>query len=117
MPSQEFALGVNLCERLAPLTDRQRRLRAGQLAFDIVAETPAELVVLDHVEILFDPPLEVDALKCLQAMARGRTLVVIWPGRVERSSTGARWLTWATPDHPDYRRYATDGLIIIADPV
>ena len=37
-------------------------------------------MLLDHLEILFDPALEQDPLRLLQGVSRDRTVVAAWPG-------------------------------------
>jgi hypothetical protein len=55
-------------------------------------------VLLDNLELLFDISLKLDPLRCLQDLARDKTIVAAWNGTVT-----AGHLTYATPDHPEYR--------------
>lgn len=80
---------------------RHRRHRQVDRAFEELIDTSDEHVVgLDNLELLFDPSLQVDPLRLLQLNSRNRTLVASWNGAVSESA-----LTYATPDHPEYRSY------------
>jgi len=80
---------------------RHRRHRHVDRAFEELIDLRDQNVVgLDNLELLFDPSLHVDPLRLLQLNSRNRTLVASWNGVV---SEGA--LTYATPDHPEYRCY------------
>jgi len=68
--------------------------------------------MLDNLEILFDVSLKLDPLRCLQDVARDRTVVAAWNGAVT-----AGHLTYATPDHPEYRRHALEDLVIVCPEV
>jgi hypothetical protein len=69
-------------------------------------------VLLDNLEILFDVSLKLDPLRCLQDLARDTTIVAAWDGTVT-----AGYLTYATPDHPEYRRYALEDLVVVCPEV
>ena len=105
-------LNLRLSERLLELTGRQRALRLPRLLDDLVAELAGEVVLLDNLEMLFHPDLQQDPLRLLQGLSRNRTIVASWRGHVHCSS-----LVYATPDHPEYRRYeAPQTLIVVAEP-
>jgi len=102
-------IGLELARRLLDLTERQRVLQVAKLVDDIVSEADADMVVLDSTEILFNPALGQDPLRLLMGLSRNRTIVASWLG----ASQGAQ-LTYATPDHPEYRRYSADDLLVIS---
>lgn len=93
-------VNLTLSQRLLDLTSKQRPLRVRQLLDGIISEQPGDIVVLDNIELLFDPTLHQDPLACLQALSRNKTLVVSWGG-----SYAENVLTYAEPGHPEYRRY------------
>ena len=106
-------LNVNLAlsQRLLDLTSKERPLRVRRLLDDVIGEQPGDAVVLDNIELLFDPALHQDPLACLQALSRNRTLVASWGGAYTQDV-----LTYAEPGHPEYRRYERPDVIVVALP-
>ena len=107
-------VNLELSRRLLDLTQRQRKLFIPRLLEDIVGKDDDQtavlenLVVLDNLEMLFDTSLQLHPLRCLQDLARRRTVVAAWNGTL----TNGR-LTYATPDHPEYRRYPIDDIMVV----
>lgn len=106
-------LNLELSQKLLDLTDRQRSLHVQGLVEDIVGEAGGDLVLLDNIEILCDPKLQQDPLRCLQQLARHRTVVAAWGGAVVDDGTASAALTYAAPGHPEYRRYPANDLTIV----
>ena len=104
-------LNLLLCQRLLDLTERQRALQLPQVLLDVVG-TDASVVLLDNIEILFDVSLKQDPLRLLQGLSRNRTVVAAWNGTVD----GVH-LVYATPEHPEYRRYSTHELVVVCPEV
>lgn len=101
-------LNLALSERLLDLTVKQRALRVASAADDLLNERPATPILIDRIEMLFHPDLKQDPLRLFQGLSRNRILVVSWPGTYLE-----RVLTYAEPEHPEYRRYhAPEALII-----
>lgn len=105
-------VNLELSRRLLDLTERQRSLNVQGLVEEVVAETGADLVLLDNIEIMFDPKLQQDPLRCLQQLARHRTVVAAWGGAVTDDGAASAVLTYAAPGHPEYRRYPANDLTI-----
>ena len=105
-------VNLELSRYMLELTQRQRQLQVPRLLRDIVRTAHDQAVLLDNLEILFDTSLKLDPLRCLQDVARDRTVVAAWNGAVT-----AGHLTYATPDHPEYRRYALEDLVIVCPAV
>jgi len=93
-------VNLRLAESLLELTPRQRTVQAAALLEDRVRETAAEIVILDHLEMLFAVELALDPLRLLQALSRHRVIIAAWPGYF-----AAETLTYAEPGHPEARRY------------
>jgi predicted ATP-binding protein involved in virulence len=110
-------LNLELSRRLLDLTERQRSLHVQALVEQVVAETGADLVLLDNIEILFDPKLQQDPLRCLQQLARHRTVVAAWGGAVAGDGTASAVLAYAAPGHPEYWRYPANDLTIVTQVV
>ncbi|MCG3155094.1 MAG: hypothetical protein DKINENOH_01696 [bacterium] len=102
-------LNLELSRRLLDLTERQRTLQLPQIMADIMGGTDNEITLLDNTEILFEVGLKQDPLRLLQSMARNRMVVAAWNGRVEE-----KFLLYAQPGHPEYRRYPARDLLIVS---
>lgn len=104
-------VNLELSRRLLDLTERQRALQLHSVLEEILgAEAPT--ILIDNIELLFDPALRQDPLRLLQRLSRRRTLVVSWNGTVDGDH-----LVYSTPDHPEYRRYPTRELVIVTPEV
>ncbi len=74
----------------------------------LLEENGTQVALLDNIELLFDTSLKQDPLRLLQGISRNRTVVASWNGSIENEH-----LIYAQPDHPEYRRYSTTGLLVI----
>lgn len=99
-------LNLELARRLLARSAQERCLAFPDVLDDVFG--PREIVLLNHIEILFDAVLKQDPLRLLQGASRTRTLVASWPGTAEDG-----FLRYATPDHPEHRRYPRGGLTIV----
>lgn len=102
-------LGLDLSQMLLDLTERQRSLKVPQLVDHILGRIEDKPTVLDHIEILFEPGLKQDPLRLLQGLSRNRIILVVWNGQVING-----YLTYAMPEHPEYRRYPIGDLNILS---
>jgi len=93
-------LGLELSEKLLEIPGQDRARSALALFSHLLKEQQTGVLLLNHIEILFDRTLSIDPLKLLQSCAKNLTLVVAWPGEKTTSS-----LTYAAPSHPEYRSY------------
>ena len=103
-------LNVNLemSRRMLELTERQRALQVPRLLEDILREADRDMVFLDNIEILFEVSLKQDPLRLLQGISRNRTIIAAWNGEIKDN-----YLIYATPEHPEYKRYPTQDLLIV----
>jgi predicted ATP-binding protein involved in virulence len=106
-------LNLQLSQRLLDLTERQRSLHVQALVEEISAASGADVVLLDNIEILFDPRLQQDPLRSLQQLARHRTVVAAWGGALTDDGPAQAALIYAAPGHPEYRRYPAADLTIV----
>lgn len=104
-------VNLELSRRLLDLTERQRALQLSSVLEEILGPEPPTILV-DNIELLFDPALRQDPLRLLQRLSRRRTLVVSWNGTVEGD-----YLVYSKPDHPEYRRYPTRELVVVTPEV
>jgi len=105
-------VNLELSRRMLDLTERQRALQVPRLLSDIVGTSPANVVLLDNVEVLFDVTLKQDPLRLLQGLSRNRTVVVAWSGYID-----GEHMFYATPDHPEYKRYSVRDLLVVTSGV
>jgi len=101
-------VGAEISQRLLDLTERQRVLQLPKIMEDAVVGLSSNLTLLDNTEVLFNPLLKQDPLRLLQGLSRGRTIVGSWLGQF---SDG--YLSYGTPDHPEFRRYQTVDLLLV----
>ena len=102
-------VNLELSRRMLELTGRQRALQLPHLLREIVSYGDNEMILLDNIEVLFDLTLQQDPLRLLQGLSRNKTVVVAWNGSVANGS-----LTYATPDHPEYRRYPIRDHLVVS---
>ena len=101
-------VNLELSRRMLDLTERQRALQLPRLLADLVNTSETDLVLLDNIEVLFDVSLKQDPLRLLQGLSRNKTVVVAWSGIAD-----GEYLVYATPDHPEYRRYPVRDIIVV----
>ncbi|MBK5940614.1 AAA family ATPase [Halochromatium roseum] len=114
-------LNLALSAQLLELTPKQRALRLPrileQTLDDALVQTlnpnqpqpqPQPLLILDHLELLFDPRLRQDPLRLLQRLSRNRQVLASWNGCYQ-----AGRLDYAAPGHPEYRRYDSVETLVV----
>jgi ABC-type lipoprotein export system ATPase subunit len=101
-------LNLELSRVLLELTERQRILRLPLLVDEIIGQTGDQVVLIDNLEILFEVSLKQDPLRLLQQISRNRTVVATWNGKM-----AGGYLTYAAPNHPEYRRYPAHDLLAV----
>lgn len=101
-------LNLQMCRNLLDLTPRQKSLRLPAILVEVVDSTKGDVVLLDNIEILFEPSLEQDPLRLLQGISRNRTIVASWGGMLRDGR-----LIYATPGHPEYRSYEASGFLTV----
>lgn len=105
-------VNLQLCKAMLELTRSQRTRQVERLFKAVVAAVPAEVVLLDNTEVLFDPGLEVEPLRLLLNASRNQTLVAAWNGTF-RDGT----LVYAEPGHPEFAQYKqVEALVVPLDP-
>ena len=102
-------VNLELSRLMLDLTGRQRALQLPRLLAEIVGASAADVVLLDNVEVLFDVSLKQDPLRLLQRLSRNKTVVAAWTGSID-----GEHLFYATPDHPEYRRYPLRDFLIVS---
>ena len=101
-------LNLELSKLLLDLTERQRCLQLPRLLDEIIIKNGDHAVLLDNIELLFAVSLKQDPLRLLQGISRNLIIVAAWNGSIEEGH-----LTYAIPEHPEYRRYPIGDLLIV----
>jgi len=101
-------VNLELSRRMLDLTGRQRALQLPRLLAEIVGAYAADVVLLDNVEVLFDVSLKQDPLRLLQGLSRNKTVVAAWSGSID-----GEHMVYATPDHPEYKRYPLRDFLVV----
>jgi hypothetical protein len=101
-------VNLELSSQMLDLTERQRTLQLPRLFGAIINDTKGDILLLDNIEILFDVSLKQDPLRLLQGLSRNNTIITAWNGAIDNNN-----LIYATPDHPEYKRYPSRDLLII----
>ncbi|MCY2991324.1 MAG: BREX-3 system P-loop-containing protein BrxF [Planctomycetota bacterium] len=101
-------VNLEISKRMLSLTGRQRAIQTARLLAEVLGDDSCDPVLLDNTEILFDVSLRQDPLRLLQGLSRNRTIVAAWNGTAD-----GRQLTYAVPDHAEFRRYPIEDLIIV----
>lgn len=101
-------VNLELSRRMLDLTERQRALQLPRLLAEIVGASAAEVILLDNIEVLFDVSLKQDPLRLLQGLSRNKTVVAAWGGSID-----GEHMVYATPDHPEYRRYPLRDFLVV----
>ena len=105
-------VNLQLCKGMLELTRNQRTRHVERLFKDVVGTGAGDVVLLDNLEVLFDPGLEVEPLRLLLNASRNQTLVAAWNGTF-RDGT----LTYAEPGHPEFAQYKqVEALVVPLDP-
>ena len=101
-------VNLGLSRRMLDLTERQRALQLPRLLSEMVNGGQSELILLDNMEMLFDVALKQDPLRLLQGLSRNKTVIAAWNGSMVNEQ-----LIYATPDHPEYRKYPIRDLLVV----
>ena len=91
------------------MQSNNRGLSAGELLREITDRERAEdTLLLDNLELLFEPSLQINPLDLIRRLAHSKRVVAVWPGELR----GDR-LLYADIGHPEYRDYSRDGVVVL----
>jgi hypothetical protein len=100
-----------LSQRMLELPRNRRPRQVDRIFKDLMTEHPGDLIVLDNLEILFDPSLQIDPLRLLKSISRRQTLVAAWGGTFHDGV-----LTYAEPDHSEFKSYRDVDVLVVPVP-
>lgn len=101
------ALSLNLLEA----ADQKRPAEVVKLLQQQTRPGQAEVLYLNHIELLFEPSLKVRPLDLFKNISRSQTLVVAFDGKLGRDQ-----LIYAEPGHPEYQFYPAKDFLIVEIP-
>ena len=101
-------VNMELSKRMLELTRNRRSRQVERLLKEVIASAPGDVVLLDNLEILFDPALEVEPLRLLQVSSRNRTVVASWNGTFKDGT-----LNYAEPGHPEFLQVKQAEAVIV----
>ncbi len=105
-----LCVGSSLSERLIGQPARQRPVVANDTFGDLMRDAGTnDSVLVDNIEVLFLPSLQLDPLKLLQDSARNRTVVACWPGMIVNQD-----LLYGGNGHPDSRVFHSPDALLLA---
>jgi len=91
-------LNLELSKQLQKSHPKKHVYKSVELINEIVRNCePNHIIVLNHIEILFDKSLKLKPLNVLKKISRNRKVLVLWPGKYEQNK-----LIYAIPKHKEY---------------
>ena len=106
-------IGLELGRRLAATPNNKRGFSAGELLREVAQleqfrERTEDPLLLDNLELLFEPSLQINPLDLVRRLAHSKRVVAVWPGELR----GDR-LVYADMSHPEHRDYSRDGVVVL----
>ena len=102
-------VGLELGRRLAATPNNKRSFSAGELLREIAdMERTEDALLLDNLELLFEPGLQINPLDLVRRLAHSKRVVAVWPGEMR----GDR-LIYADMSHPEHRDYSCEGVVVV----
>lgn len=101
-------VGAELGHRLAVTPVLKRSFSTGELLREVANSVDSKApLLLDNIEVLFEPSLKVNPLDLIKRLAHSRCVVAVWPGEMRDGH-----LVYASMGHPEYRDYNRDSVVI-----
>ncbi|MBL8299347.1 MAG: BREX-3 system P-loop-containing protein BrxF [Rhodanobacteraceae bacterium] len=102
-------VGQELGRRLAATPNNKRGFSASDMLREIAdRERTEDPLLLDNIELLFEPSLKINPLDLVRRLAHSKRVVAVWPGELR----GDR-LIYADISHPEHRDYSRDGVVVL----
>jgi len=100
-------LNLELSSRLLEYSMKQRPLKVADILEDLLETVPSP-VLLDKLDILFEPSLQTDPLALLKSLSKNKTIIAFWSGSLKDNK-----LYYAEPGYPEYRSYPVQDFVAI----
>jgi hypothetical protein len=106
--AEPLNVGVTLGRRLAVTPVSDRGFSTNELLREITDGVGGDApLLLDNLEVLFEPSLKVNPLNVIKMLAHSRRVIAAWPGKIRNDR-----LIYADMGHPEYRDYTRDGVVV-----
>ncbi|MBO8173527.1 MAG: BREX-3 system P-loop-containing protein BrxF [Bacillaceae bacterium] len=102
-------MNLSLSEELINVPVDRRPRKVGEIVEKILRHQKKDLVIISHIELLFDHSLHLNPIKLFEELSKTKTLIVGWNGKYENNV-----LSYADPGHSDYRSYYDCDAIIFS---
>lgn len=99
---------ILVTEELLELMPKVRPVEAPQIMDNVLTNLEAEVILLDGIQALFAPVLQLDPLSMLRRLSRKHTIVSAWPGQLENGK-----LVFNQDGRLPYREYDAEGLSLV----
>ena len=108
LDASPFNVGVKLGRRLAATSISDRSFSTNELLREITDDVRSDVpLLLDNLEVLFEPSLKINPLDLIKRLAHSRRVVAVWPGEMRDDR-----LVYASMGHPEHRDYTRDGVVV-----
>jgi len=102
-------VSLELGRRLIATPNNKRSFCAGGLLRQIAEEEHSDdPLLLDNLELLFEPGLQINPLDLVKRLAHSTRVIAIWPGELRNDR-----LIYADMSHPEHRNYVRSGVVIL----
>lgn len=102
-------VSLELGRRLAVTPNATRGFSAGEWLREIADQGRTEApLLLDNLELLFEPSLQINPLDLIRRLAHAKPVVAVWPGELRNHR-----LVYADMSHPEHRDYSRDGTVVL----
>ena len=101
-------VGMKLGRRLAATAVSDRGFSTNESLREIVDDVRNDVpLLLDNLEVLFDPSLKINPFNVIKLLAHSRLVIATWPGELRNDR-----LMYAGMGHPEHRNYTRDGVVV-----
>ena len=104
---KQINLNLELSSRLLEYSIKQRPLKVTEITTEIM-EHLSSPVLLDKLDILFDPSLQTDPLALLKSLSRNKIIIALWSGSLNDNK-----LYYSEPGFPEYKSYPVEDFVAI----
>ncbi|PWR17931.1 BREX-3 system P-loop-containing protein BrxF [Zavarzinia aquatilis] len=101
-------IGVELGRRLTATPDSDRGFSLNESLREVTVNARNDVpLLLDNLEVLFEPSLKINPLNVIKLLAHSRPVIAAWPGEMRDDH-----LIYAGIGHPEHRDYTRDGVVV-----
>jgi len=97
-----------ISDELLELVPKVRSREAPRIFSSLLQREKADVILLDGMQVLFRPMLQIDPLDVLRQLSKSHVIVAAWPGQYDGGK-----LSFLEVGHPEPFYYDADGLRII----